>query len=539
MNEKLKVYLFCIYVEGMMPSFKEIGLSYIAAYLKDKGCEVILRFPREGEIDYDEIKTFHPDLIGMSAYDVSGKATLEVSQKLSVLFPKIPICLGGYFPTFSYRKIMSEAPWISYIIRGEGEEAVYELLLSVQKKRNRADIGGLVYRDRDRIIVNAERKNISDLDELPFPDRSCIQEDHVVQVLTSRGCTSNCAFCSSKRFWKNWRGRSAENIADELEYIVNKYHKHNFLIQDSSFEDPDRQCNRLRHIAEEIIRRNLNISYYANFRAEFHTKAYPELMELLKKSGLCGALIGVETGNQADMKLYRKKAALQDNRDIITYLSQYGLHVDLGFINFNPYSTVESLKDNIDFLEAFGKASNPYFISSRYAAFNCSDIYGQIERDGLFFGETAGAYDYRFTDARVGALYECIERCFAEINQKTNNGFEQLQYHTFGFPFRLTCVQREVNRENAHTSLDKAIQNTQKNNKDICMQVNQYIAKWFNALLEAACDGNSQEQLQTVSQRLLDSNILNRYIRQLYAERILLAKTLEAMHLGNMISCLM
>ena len=177
-----------------------------------------------------------------------------------------------------------------------------------------------------------------------------------VRITTSRGCTSNCSFCavnvnSKWQKTRRWRGRSHFNVVDEIEELVDKYNVKLINLQDSAFDDPGTLgAQRTRLFCEEILKRGINVSMKAYFRAH-SVKDDPESIELYKlykEAGIDVIIIGAEAGSDYELEIYWKDATLSDNFRSFRVLDELELfYVHNGFIMFGPYSTMNSLRQNI------------------------------------------------------------------------------------------------------------------------------------------------------------------------------------------------
>jgi len=116
-------------------------------------------------------------------------------------------------------------------------------------------------------------------------------------------------------------------------------------------------------------------------------------------------LIVTESGNEHDLKLYNKPASVIDNLRSIEYFRENDIAVDIGFINFNPYSTFDNLRKNIDFLEKTKFASVLYYIVERCGITEFSAIYFKLKDDGLLIEEdNLGCYSYHYLNEDIGKL---------------------------------------------------------------------------------------------------------------------------------------
>jgi len=353
-----KILLLVIRTRRSTRMFEEIGVCYLAAFLRQNGYEVRLMEENEESVDYEGIRAFAPDLIGIPVYMNTEKAVCGACARLKEMLPQTWLCLGGYSPTNRGPRLMETTPHIDFVIRGEGEETLLELANRLSRREGLEGLRGLSYRCDGAVRHNADRLQMQNLGALPWPARDFIRDMgyQLAMVATSRGCTRNCSFCSTKQVWKRWRSRDLRDAVDEIEQIVRQWNIRNFYFVDCSFEDPGPSNDRLIRLTEEIIARGLAITYSAFFRPDFHKRADTALIELLKKSGLIGALIGIESAHQTGLDLYRKRTTPDDNVKTVELFRRHGLNVDIGFMMFNPYTTFDGLRQDLDFLEAHGFA---------------------------------------------------------------------------------------------------------------------------------------------------------------------------------------
>lgn len=148
-----------------------LGLLAISSVLKQKGYQTILipniEVPGSIKLLKKELKSAL--MVGVSC--MTGDPLLNAakfSQIVKKLNPKIPICWGGYHVTMDYQNAMKN-DYIDYVIRGQGERTVVELVSAIQKKSGFGKILGLVYRKKGKIVVNHDRP-IENLDQFPRYD---------------------------------------------------------------------------------------------------------------------------------------------------------------------------------------------------------------------------------------------------------------------------------------------------------------------------------------------------------------------------------
>lgn len=156
------------------------------------------------------------------------------------------ICWGEHItsmPEFSLA--VSKA---DFMVLGEGEETLLELLKAIENGSSYEKIDGIVFRDGNRIKSNPRRSRRTDLDNIPPPAWHKIDlktyslsgyvggmsvPDITVPMLASRGCPYQCTFCSSPNMWTTrWIARDPIKVVDEIEYYMKTYGARNFPFQD-------------------------------------------------------------------------------------------------------------------------------------------------------------------------------------------------------------------------------------------------------------------------------------------------------------------
>jgi radical SAM superfamily enzyme YgiQ (UPF0313 family) len=265
-----------------------------------------------------------------------------------------------------------------------------------------------------------------------------------LRVSGSRGCLGNCAFCGHPSFrraqkGRPWRGRSAENFVDELSELVEKYDIHTFDFVDDTYEDPPKDVGkkRIREICREIIKRNLDIYYTVRFRAENWSKNDDELLELLKKAGLEKVLIGFESGNEHGLKLFNKRATVEDNLRVIELLNRHKIFTSYGFINFHPYSTFSDLRDNANFLRGrIGYNLKRY--CTQLQIYPGAAIIEKLENDGLLSAydyKAANLHPYEYKHPGIGAFAGEMGKILREYRAVFD--FEIFEIVTYTFIYRV------------------------------------------------------------------------------------------------------
>lgn len=501
-----------LYCDGMRKNQEEIGISSIAACLREKGYRVTLMSVDEESMNSLKIKELEPDIVGIPVYEKNKEFAYDVMSSIKNLMPKVLTIVGGNLPTYWGRQMLKECEDIDYAIAGEGELAWLDIAHSYCSGKDIEQVNSLIYRKGGNICENQRQPLISNLDALPFPARDLLVQNRlkIAQISTSRGCFASCSFCASQLFWKRWRGRSIKHIVDEIEFLVKSYGISFFNIIDGSFEDPATDSERVYGIAKEIINRNLNIFYYVQLRAEFHKRASDELMQILKESGLSSVCIGMEAGNSEDLRLYNKIANLDDMNKMIARLRQYEINIEPGFINFNPYSTLERLKKNIDFLEKNMFACNIEYVTTPCKLYVGTSLHKKVQND-FIEGKIRYAFrEYVFQDNRVATLCEYVN-LYTSREERLRDAFRAAGFYATRWLTAIACYKNMFQAEEHREALQVLLE-YEAAHLSICNRLNHAVALWFGNLIELAENGWSETEADYISNTYLSIEYMEKTI---------------------------
>ena len=299
---------------------------------------------------YSESSVYPESLLGFAA--LSRKIKTEDSSRITVLSSK--------YASIYYKEILNDARFscIDYIILGDAEYTLAALIDCIEKSE---DLNQFVEQNKNiaskSCMDGKEFLNI-DINELPLPKRTLntknIYENYYAFISESHGCCMNCAFCSRGQFYKKWTGRTAEAIFEEIKLIIETSSTKCFWFIGGSFEDPggEKGIKKIRDFCNLVINSDLKISMRCYLRSNFAATVDIELLKLMKKAGFHVVLVGIESANDSELRLYNKGTTVKNNEITLEKLKSAGIYTDhYGFIMVNPYSTPETMKTNFLFLE--------------------------------------------------------------------------------------------------------------------------------------------------------------------------------------------
>jgi anaerobic magnesium-protoporphyrin IX monomethyl ester cyclase len=422
--EKTRVSFLILLDGDLVMSPEHLGVAYMASTLRSVGFTAEIREVVHGDeaTAIEGLAEFAPDVVCFTLTSLNVASCQIVSELVRKSLPDTLIVCGGPAGTFAGRDVLANNPHVDAVAVGEGEPTILDITQRVALGEPLEDCKGICYRAEDgELRQNPARPVIHDLEVLPFPARDQLEQHgnklEYVRVSTSRGCVAMCTFCSAPHLknrsqpGKPWRGRSPETIVDEVEHLVKTYRFRTYDFIDSTFEDPDGGRvgkKRVRAIAQGILDRGLDIYYNVCMRAENwkDTAEDNELMDLLVRSGLEKVNVGIESGVEEELRLWDKRATVEDNRTIIKMLREHGIYLAMGFIPFHPYATVETIVENAEFLRD-NSGHNLRRMTERLEIYPGTRIIEKMQGDGLLYEDywsTLNHYGYRFHDERVERL---------------------------------------------------------------------------------------------------------------------------------------
>ncbi|MDK2781284.1 MAG: anaerobic magnesium-protoporphyrin monomethyl ester cyclase [Archaeoglobi archaeon] len=366
-----------------------LGIGYIASFLRENGFPVRIIDNMVEKLTLEEIleRTEGSSIVGISVTTPAFKKALYYARELKKRFQDILIIFGGPHPSFMPHEVLREG-CVDAVCIGEGEYTMLEVAERVERGESLENVRGLVYREGDRIVENERREFIEDLDSLPFPafDLMPLEKysifgdklDHF-PMITSRGCPFGCRYCvSSALFGRKFRARSAGNVVDEMEWLVNEFQAKRIAFSDDTFTLDKR---RVEEICEEICRRGLDVEWTCTSRVDTVSR---ELLRKMKKAGCAHIYYGVESASERVLDYYRKGIKLDEVRKAVEMTKDEGISVTCSFIIGAPFETREEMRKTL----RFSVELNPdYAQFSLLTPYPGTEIYEEAKEKGLLLTE--------------------------------------------------------------------------------------------------------------------------------------------------------
>jgi anaerobic magnesium-protoporphyrin IX monomethyl ester cyclase len=311
-----------------------LGLLAIGGPLIDDGHEVTLVDGEFGPMSIAELGAAavagQPDavLFGHSGSTSGHPGLAAVARAVSLALPRAAIVYGGVFPTYHWREILAAEPYVTAIVRGEGEETARQLVAAIEGHLPLDDVPGIAFRAGEEVRATRPAAVIRNLDayrigwELIDHSRySYWGGKRAVVVQFSRGCPHLCNYCGQRGFWSRWRHRDPVIFAKELARLHREAGVEVFNFAD---ENPTVSKKAWRAFLEALIAENVDVILVGSTRADDIVRD-ADILHLYKQAGWQRFLLGMENTDAETLALIRKGATTAIDREAIRQLRKHGI----------------------------------------------------------------------------------------------------------------------------------------------------------------------------------------------------------------------
>jgi radical SAM superfamily enzyme YgiQ (UPF0313 family) len=312
-----------------------LGSILLATILKDRGFNTKV-FIEDIAVPAWELLE-DADLVCISSITSTAPRSYQIAERFRKM--GIPVAIGGPHSTFMPEEGLQYA---DYVIRGEGEETLVELIEHLESNKPLNTIKGLSYKDTSgEIVHNPPRELVKNLDDSPIPDFSLVYKwgkTMVVPIATSRGCPFDCKFCSViPMFGRRYRFKSIDRVIEEIKAVAPKK-GHVFFIDDNFAASK----KRTKTLLKALIDNNIKIEWSAQVRTDIARD--PELIELMQASGCFSVYIGFESINPQTLSLFNKRQCVEDIEYCVKLLKKHSINIHGMFVLGSDTDDIETIR---------------------------------------------------------------------------------------------------------------------------------------------------------------------------------------------------
>lgn len=312
-----------------------LGLLCIAGPLIDAGYDVSLLdaeiTPLSQAAVIEEVIMQSPDIVmfGHSGSSTAHPIVLDHASAIKAALPEITIVYGGVHPSYFWQETLEKHLAIDFIVRGEGEETVKQLVNALTSHNDLSQVNGIAYRNiKGKAIATPPATMIQNLGDyrvawelIDFNHYSYWGGYKAVVVQFSRGCPHLCSYCGQRGFWSKWRHRDPILFAKEIAHLHREHDVVVFNFADENFSSSKRAW---KQFLEALIAENINVRLIASMRADDVVRDQ-DILHLYQKAGFERFLLGMEHTDAETLQQIKKGGSKQKDQLAIQLLREHNI----------------------------------------------------------------------------------------------------------------------------------------------------------------------------------------------------------------------
>jgi anaerobic magnesium-protoporphyrin IX monomethyl ester cyclase len=384
------------------------GLLVLAAYVEEELPEIEIEIldcqaeRKDWKGAEETIESFSPSIVATSGFTCNAYVCARVVEVAKTVNDDIVTVVGGQHFSFTAEESLNDFPEIDYIVRGEGEVTLVELIKTLRDGKNIGRVKGLSFRHDGKIIHTPQRPLIENLDTLPYPAYHLVEKNikkyHFTMMAGkktrymilegSRGCSHRCSFCTQWKHWNGvWRTKSARRIADEMEYLNERFGGEFLWLTDDNF----RYDKRAEELWQELKKRCFtdDITWFFQARTDEITRN-PDLVAKLRDVGNNWILTGVENNSPEILKDFKKKVEVNDAFEAIKILNDNDIFTQSMFVIGSRKDTARSIEQLRQFSLDLDTSLAIFTVLTPYPG---TEVYERALRDGMIEDTNYAHYD--------------------------------------------------------------------------------------------------------------------------------------------------
>ena len=335
-----------------------LAMVYVAGEARVAGAEVEIYDAMSLFTTHEDIARkiaeFKPDIVGTTAITATEPDARVICATAKAWNPAVRTVIGNVHATYCWDEILRDDPSVDFVVRGEGEATIAELVKAVAAGEGYERIAGLAYRKDGIPVANPPRMLAFDLDRFqpawdlvdwPIYSYRPSPEGRLAIVSSARGCVQKCSFCSQQKFWgRSWRGRDPARFVDELEMLRDRYGVRVAMLSD---ETPTSDRVRWEKVLDLLHERGTGVELLMETRVDDILRD-EEILPKYVKAGVSHVYLGVESTSQATLDLYKKDLKVADSKKAIDFINAHGMVSETSFVLGTPEETTASIRETVE-----------------------------------------------------------------------------------------------------------------------------------------------------------------------------------------------
>jgi radical SAM superfamily enzyme YgiQ (UPF0313 family) len=288
---------------------------------------------------------------------------VPLSKAVKRLFPRIPIIWGGNFGSL-YPEPVLNAPYVDWLVRGQGEHTFLELLEALDGKRDPKTIAGLAFREADGSHWKAPERIWRGPNELPAPPYHKIEVGKYLQPTflgrrsgvyqASIGCPYGCNFCGViSVFGRKEKVQSPARTAEHLGYLARNHGMDSVHFYDNNFFLGEAHA---REVAEQF--KPLGLRWWCEARVDALNRFSDETWRALHAAGLTMVFCGAESGSDEVLKKMNKDITTDEILRAAAKTREHGIIPEFSFVFGDPDEPEQEIENTLGFIRKL-KRVNP------------------------------------------------------------------------------------------------------------------------------------------------------------------------------------
>jgi len=413
---------------GSQLHLENLGLGYVAAAVRQQlgdthavhlwDCSLI-----DPSAQYVPalLRSLKPEYVGLTLSTMNAEHGARIASQIRKCDRDIRILLGGILPTtLTTEELACFQP--DAIIRGEGEVLAPRALAAMDALDRRAGAEVLEFAQDEPL----------DVDALPWPARDMLPWQFRLHpqasIAASRGCPYRCSFCSipqpgGKRLW---RPRDIDDVVAEMQAVYRRHHaSHFYFVDDNFLLDAPGSQQRAERFASLVLEKLPDIRFGFMCRS---AAVHAPLFKLLKKAGLAGVFLGIESFSQPVLDRYRKQEAVEEHLQAIATLNDLGIIINPGFIFFDPWTRMSEINETLNVMKRI-QFQSLESINSRMTCYAGSEVAGRVT-EAVSEKHRIGIKDYNIEDESVNNLFkQCCSLFYSILTGiESYNNYKKTRY---------------------------------------------------------------------------------------------------------------